>query len=260
MSVPVGQAAPARGGDGANLRPEPAPPELVEVLRSGLPGLAEEIYTAVRTTVPDYAVADGGPPSPERVVREIMRTYMARFADPAEPLDGLLELLHSFGRKEVTGNRSLESLHAAIHIAFDTSWHRITEVCVRNKVSGADLARVAEFQMAFMDQIIEPIVEAYLDQSLKAPVDLVHSRRLLMQGLSARPVASRGAVEHLAAKLGWNVPETATPVAVRRGTRWRPAAERSDVPRPGCSCPARSTRPGARCSARRSTAGPSRSA
>ncbi|MBB6398224.1 hypothetical protein BKA00_005138 [Actinomadura coerulea] len=229
MSLPVGQSVPARGGDGAIARPEPAPPELVEVLRSGLPGLAEEIYTAVRATVPDFAVADGGPPSPERVVREAMRSYVARFADPAEPLDGLLELLHSFGRKEVTGNRSLESLHAAIHIAFDTSWHRITEVCVRNKVSGADLARVAEFQMAFMDQIIDPIVEAYLDQGRNAPVDLVHSRRLLMRSLSTRPVASRETVDHLAGRLGWNVPETATPVAVRRGTRWRPAAARSDV-------------------------------
>ncbi|GAA2266193.1 PucR family transcriptional regulator [Actinomadura luteofluorescens] len=229
MSLPVGQPAPAFRREGAIVRPEPAPPELVEVLRSALPGLAEEIYTAVRATVPDYAVADGGPPTPERVLREAMRSYMARFADPAEPLDGLLELLHSFGRKEVTGNRSLESLHAAIHIAFDTSWHRITEVCVRNKVSGADLARVAEFQMAFMDQIIDPIVEAYLDQGLKAPVDLVHSRRLLMRGLSTRPVASREVIEHLAAGLGWNVPETATPVVVRRGTRWRPAAARRDV-------------------------------
>ncbi|WP_141580081.1 CdaR family transcriptional regulator [Actinomadura sp. WMMA1423] len=229
MSVPVGQTAPGSGREGANAHLEPAPPELVEVLRSGLPGLAEEIYTAVRATVPDYAVEDGAQPSPERVVRETMRTYMARFADPEEPLDGLLELLHSFGRKEVTGNRSLESLHAAIHIAFDTSWHRITEVCVRNQVSGADLARVAEFQMAFMDQIIEPIVEAYLGQTLKAPVDLVHSRRLLMRALSTRPAASREVLEHLAAKLGWHVPETATPVAVRRGTRWRPAAARRDV-------------------------------
>ncbi|NDU77700.1 hypothetical protein GWI34_34585 [Actinomadura sp. DSM 109109] len=60
--------------------------------------------------------------------------------------------------------------------------------------------------MAFMDQIIGSVADAQLDHGLKAPVDLVHSRRLLMRALSTHPVASRDVVGRLAARLGWRVP------------------------------------------------------
>ena len=61
-------------------------PQLAKALRAGLPGLAEEIYAEINASVPDYAIADPGPPSIPDIVKEALTVFVARAADPAVPL------------------------------------------------------------------------------------------------------------------------------------------------------------------------------
>ncbi|GAA0958434.1 helix-turn-helix domain-containing protein [Actinocorallia libanotica] len=206
----------------------PPSPQLAEALRTGLPGLAEEIYAEINASVPDYAVADPSPPAIPVVVNEIFTVFVARIADPAVSMEGLAALLRALGRKELRSGRSLDSLHTAFRVAFRTSWHRIAEVCARHRFSGDVLAELAECHMAYMDELIGPAVQGYLEVDRRPQAERARLRRRLLHGL-AEGGEDGGALAELADRAGWPLPTTATPVAVRPGARWLRAAGTGDV-------------------------------
>ena len=203
-------------------------PQLSEVLRAGLPGLAEEIYAEINASIPDYTIADPSPPAIPDVVNEALTVFVARIADPAVPPDRLIGLLRALGRKELNGGRSLDSLHTAIRIAFRTSWHRIAEVCTRHRFSGEALAELAEHHMAYMDELIDPVVQGYLEADRRPQEEPAQLRRRLLRRLAEGGGGSDGVAE-LGDRAGWPVPAAATPVAVRHGARWLRAAGAGDV-------------------------------
>ncbi|ROO85900.1 PucR-like helix-turn-helix protein [Actinocorallia herbida] len=206
----------------------PPSPQLAEALRAGLPGLAKEIYAEIDASVPDYAIADPSPPAIAVVVNEALAVFVARVADPAVPLDRLTELLRALGRKESDGGRSLDSLHTAFRVAFRTSWHRIAEVCTRHRYSGDVLAELAEHHMAYMDELIGPVVQGYLEADPKPQEERAQLRRRLLHRL-AEGGGRSGGVAELADRAGWPLPAAATPVAVPPGAVWPRAAVTADV-------------------------------
>lgn len=191
-------------------------PQLAEVLRDGIPGLAEEIYSEVDAALSDYAVADPGPPSIPEILNEAFTVFVARVADPEAPGDRLAALLRALGRREMHRGRSLDSLHTAIRIAFRTCWHRIAEVCTRHRFSGDVLAELAELHMAYMDELISLVVEGYLEADHRPGEEQARLRRRLLHRLAEGRGGSDGVAE-LAERAGWPLPDTATPVAVRSG-------------------------------------------
>lgn len=215
------------------MRREPAnglspSPELAAILRAGQPGLAEEICHEIRSTIPEYEIPDEHPPALLTVVEEALSAFVDRVENPAAAQDKLFELLGMLARKERAAKRSLDSLHAAVRLAFKVAWHRTSEICASHNVSGTDLADLAELQLAFMDEVTRPVVERYLATDAEPPGHSEEQRRRLLRTLAERPQAS-AAIAELAEGVGWNVPMTATPVAVRPGARWLHCVGDSDV-------------------------------
>ncbi|WP_344456137.1 helix-turn-helix domain-containing protein [Actinocorallia aurantiaca] len=209
-------------------RGRPTSQQLAEALRAGLPGLAEAIYAEINASVPDYAIADPDPPAISDIVNEALTGFVTRVADPAVPQDRLIGLLRALGRKELNSGRSLDSLHTAIRIAFRTSWHRIAEVCTRHRFSGDVLAELAERHMAYMDELIDPVVQGYLEAGSRPREEPARLRRRLLHRL-AEGGGDSGGVAELADRAGWPLPAAATPVAVRPGAGRPRAAGTGDV-------------------------------
>ncbi|GAB2831784.1 PucR family transcriptional regulator [Actinocorallia aurea] len=197
-------------------------------MQAGIPGLAEEIYAEIDASVPDYAFADASPPAIAVVVNEALAFFVARVADPAVPMDRLTGLLQALGRRELDSGRSLDALHTAFRIAFRTSWHRIAEVCTRHRFSGDVLAELAEYHMAYMDELIGPVVHGYLEADPRPQEERAQLRRRLLHRLAEGGGASGGVAE-LAERADWPLPAVATPVAVAPGARWPHAAGTGDV-------------------------------
>ncbi|MEO3784689.1 helix-turn-helix domain-containing protein [Actinocorallia sp. B10E7] len=188
----------------------------------------EEIYAEIDASIPDYAIADSSPPAIPVVVREAFTVFMARIAGPAVPTDRLVGLLRALGRRELNSGRSLDPLHTAFHIAFRASWQRIAEVCTRHRFSGDVLAELAECHMVYMDELIGPVVQGYLEAERRPQEERAQLRRRLLHRL-AEGGGGSGDVAELADRAGWPLPAVATPVAVRPGARWPRAAMAGDV-------------------------------
>lgn len=202
--------------------------QLAEALRAGLPKLVEEVCAEIGTSIPEYAIEDPGPAAMPAVLTEVFTTLAARIADPQVTLDGLIGLLRSLGRKEQHRGRSLDSAHTAIRIAFRTSWQRIAEVCALHGFSGNVVAGFAECHMAYMDELIGPVVQGYHEADGCAPAEPARLRRRLLRRLAEKG-REPGGIAELADQAGWPVPAAATPVAVRPGARWLPTTGVGDV-------------------------------
>lgn len=196
------------------------PEDLADALRSGLTGLTEEICTEISTTIPDYQTPDNAPPAPETVVGYGLSAFVERISDPEAPDDKLAELFRMLGRKEAMSGRSLDSLHAAIRLAFRIAWHRTAEVCAQHRFSGQLVARLADLQLSYMDEVTGLSAEAYLGATAEPPAELAKLRRELLHTLVEQPRPPRATITELAEHVGWHVPEEATPVVVPPGTTW----------------------------------------
>ncbi|WP_433153290.1 helix-turn-helix domain-containing protein [Actinomadura nitritigenes] len=204
-------------------------PGLAEVLRSRPPKLCEEVCAAVRAAVPAYASADRTSPSACRIVQEAIQAFFVRATGLSQPLDGLDGLLRLFGEQEGGAGRSLDTVQAAIVVAFRTSWRRLVEVCARHQVTGQDVAWLAEVHFAHRDRVITQVVKGYLRSDGRAVQERAALRRRLLRGLVDRPPAAPAALADLAVRSGWSLPAEATPVAVPPGTRWSRDAAHGDV-------------------------------
>jgi hypothetical protein len=154
------------------------------------------------------------------VVRYGLSAFVERISDPQAPDDKLAELFQRVGRKEVAGDRSLDSLHAAIRVAFRIAWRRTAEVCAQHRLSGQLVARLADLQLSYMDEVTRLSAEAYLAAAAQPPAELAKLRREMLHTLVEQPRPPRATINELAERIGWHVPKEATPVVVPPGTTW----------------------------------------
>src|SRR3954449_5967148 len=139
------------------------PPRLRDVLRPGLPALAEEIMAAIAEAVPEYDRPMRG--AFGRGVRTGVEQALAQFVDllgapEAAPRGGVYRAL---GRGEHRQGRTLDALQAAYRIGARVAWRRLSRVAARAGASVEAQHDFAEAIFAYIDQLAAESVEGYAD-------------------------------------------------------------------------------------------------
>src|SRR3954469_25495332 len=134
---------------------ERLPPQLADALRPGLPGLAEEIITAIGAEVPEYARPLEGPFG--RGLRAGVERALGRFVetlgDPAADAGETREIYVGLGRGEMRAGRSLDALLSAYRLGARIAGERCVEVGQAAGHSPATLYRLASAIFSYIDRI-----------------------------------------------------------------------------------------------------------
>jgi hypothetical protein len=202
------------------------PRRLGDVLRPGLPALADEIIAAIAEAVPEYDRPMRGEFG--RGIRTGVEQALTEFVDligaeQAAPRGGVYRAL---GRGEHRGGRSLDALQAAYRIGARVAWRRSGEAAARAGIEAADQRRLAEAIFAFIDQLAGESVAGYAAAQARVAGEAERRRTRLVQGLvGGEP---RAALDAAAAEAGWPLPRVLAVVvcdgAERVAARLGPAA------------------------------------
>jgi PucR-like helix-turn-helix protein len=220
------RATVSRGNGSATL-----PRELATILKSAIPGLATEIYAEIAAGVPEFSVPGAQPLQPltEQVIQQSIVTFVNRVADPHASTDELAAALRELGRKAVERGRSLDAVQAALRVAGRIAWRRTADVCARHDVAVGTVARLAEAELDFMDELSTMLVDIIQEAASPPLAEFTEVRRRLLRAILQRPRLPDTVLTDLAQQAGWNVPAEATPVALPAGARWTRAIGDGDV-------------------------------
>ena len=216
-------------------QPNVLPPTLAAVLRPELPSLADEIITAIRDKIPEYARPIDGPYGQlmRTGVEQALTSFVDLVADPATSRadrDGVARML---GQHEAEEGRSLDSLQAAYRVGAQVAWHRAMEVGRAAELSSSVMSTLADAVFAYMNDLATLSFEGYREVKAHTVEEQHAARRRLLQLILDRdnPVPLR-ALADLAETACWPLPEKVIAVAVTP----RPAA-----PAPAPEIPADNT-------------------
>src|SRR5215210_22958 len=103
------------------------PPQVAEVLRPELPGLADEIVAELSHGVPDYAQPLEGPfgKALRSGVEEALGRFTSMVESPHADRDQGREVYLNLGRGEMRAGRSLDALLAAYRLGARVAWRRL---------------------------------------------------------------------------------------------------------------------------------------
>jgi hypothetical protein len=206
------------------------PARLGEILRPGLPVLADEIIAAIAVAVPEYdrpLRGDFG-----RGIRTGVEQALSEFVDllgspDAAPRGGVYRAL---GRGEHHEGRSLDALQAAYRTGARVAWRRSGEAAAAAGISADDQRRLAEAIFAYIDQLAAESVAGYAAAQARVAGEAERRRRRLIDALvEGQPQA---AVEAASEEAGWPLPRTlavvVTDSAERVAARLGPSAIAAD--------------------------------
>jgi len=199
------------------------PPEIVPVLRPGVPDLADEIIETIRRHLPPYARPLEG--AFGQALRAGVERSLTDFLDEVEgerrePGEEERDVYSGLGRGEAREGRSMEYLLAAYRIGARVAWRRTAE---RGRAHGFDadtLALLAEAFFAYIDQLSARSAEGYAEEQSAIAGEAARLRRRLVALLVQRPPVEPAAIEAAARDAGWQLPATLAAVV------WRDASER----------------------------------
>src|SRR4051794_1340041 len=163
------------------------PPRLRDVLRPGLPALAEEIMAAIAEAVPEYDRPMRG--AFGRGVRTGVEQALAQFVDllgapEAAPRGGVYRAL---GRGEHRQGRTLDALQAAYRTGARVAWRRSGEAAARAGIGADDQRRLAEAIFAYIDQLAGESVAGYASAQARVAGEAERRRRRLVAPLGEGP-------------------------------------------------------------------------
>ncbi|QEC46215.1 PucR family transcriptional regulator [Baekduia soli] len=192
------------------------PSDLADALRPVLPGLAEEIISAIGREVPDYARPLEGPFGRAlRVgVERALRRFVEDLVDPSAEDDDAREIYVTLGRGEMRAGRSLDALLSAYRLGARIAWERCVQA---GQAAGHDpetLYRLASAIFSYIDRISAESVEGYADEQSTALAERQRRRRALVR-LLARDDAGAEEVRDLAQLAVWPRPATVAGLVVR---------------------------------------------
>jgi hypothetical protein len=195
---------------------------MAALLRPRLGDLAKEICAEIHRAVPEYDPPGETPfrSALESAVEQSLTTFVDRIVDPSAPLDRLAEVCRTLGQSEAYRHRSLNSLQSAYRTAFRIVSRRSTRFCARHEFPSEIVARLAEAQLEYMDELLGLSVEGYLEVGAQSPAELDKLRRQLLGLIFQRPQVPLRAITELAERANWPLPAEVTAVAVRPGLRW----------------------------------------
>jgi hypothetical protein len=196
---------------------EPLPSELADALRPGLPGLAEEIITAIGREVPEYRRPLEGPFG--RGLRGGVERALGRFVealvDPAAVDDGgTREIYVELGRGEMRSGRSMDALLSAYRLGARIAWERCVEAGQAAGFAPETLYELASRIFSYIDRISAESVEGYAAEQSATLAERQRRRRALVR-LLARDDAGAEEVRDLAQLAVWPRPATVAALVTR---------------------------------------------
>lgn len=205
---------PRRHTAGHGLR---LPAETVARMRSDLPGVADEVVTAIIAEVPSYEGALSGPMGEN--IRNAVQLALGGFlslatgrrgADPRTPAAPAVEGAYQLGRGEARSGRSTDALLAAYRIGARVSWRRLSTSALDSGLEPDTLVGFAELVFAYIDELSAASAAGHADEL--ATTGRVRQRlleRVAHHLLTGSPAAT---VEQAATRADWEPPGTLTAV------------------------------------------------
>jgi hypothetical protein len=187
------------------------PRRLGDVLRPGLPALADEIIAAIAEAVPEYDRPLRG--NFGRGIRTGVEQALAQFVDllgapEAAPRGGVYRAL---GRGEHRQGRTLDALQAAYRTGARVAWRRSGEAAARAGIGADDQRRLAEAIFAYIDQLAAESVAGYASAQARVAGEAERRRRRLVAALiEGQPEA---ALEAAGQDAGWPLPRLVAVIA-----------------------------------------------
>jgi hypothetical protein len=184
------------------------PPEAADVLRPGLPGLADEIIEAIAAEVPDYARAMSG--TFGQMVRLGVEVALGRFmdvvADPGADLKRTRDTYVNLGRGEFHAGRSLDALLAAYRVGARVAWRRFVDVGTAGGLEPEAIYSLGEAIFAYIDEISAESADGYAEEQSAAAGESQRRRRRLVRLLAQDPPADPEAIRTAALAAAWQLP------------------------------------------------------
>jgi hypothetical protein len=210
---------------------EALPPEVAEVLRPELPGLADEIVDELSHGVPDYARPLEGPfgQALRHGVEEALGRFTTIVADPRADRDAGREVYVNLGRGEMRAGRSLDALLAAYRLGARVAWRRLAAAGERAGLPPRTLYALAEAIFAYIDELSGDSIEGYAREQAAAAGAVQRNRQRLAALLVQEPPPDPATVEAAAADAGWRLPRALSALVVEAGEE-APATEGGGAP------------------------------
>jgi hypothetical protein len=193
------------------------PRHLIATMRSQLPSLTDEIITALRQELPEYARPMDGPygEALRTGVCQALSSFVDLLADPAAPRDKRDEVFRLLGRYEAYEGRSLDTLQAAFRIGSRLAWRRVSKIGRQGNLSSSVMSQLADGVLGYTHELATLSVEGYHAARARSGEAREQWRRRLLALLVEIPPVPRRAITDLADLAGWRMPEEVTPVAVQ---------------------------------------------
>ncbi len=208
------------------------PPDAAEVLRPGLPAVADEIIAAIAEDVPDYARAMSG--AFGKQVRLGVEIALGRFidavADPVADLRRARETYVNLGRGEFHAGRSLDALLAAYRVGARVAWRRFVEAGTAGGLEPDAIYSLGEAIFAYIDEISAESADGYAEEQSAAAGESQRRRRRLVRLLAEDPPAAEEAIRTAARAAAWPLPRRVAAIVAAEGAAATPAATGEPVP------------------------------
>jgi hypothetical protein len=189
------------------------PAEVAALLRPTVPGVVEDIVTAVRAEVVEYDQPLEGEFG--RLMREGATAALQQFVellgrDAELPDSGVYEAI---GRAEFRAGRTLDALQSAYRVGARVAWRAAAER-VEASLDARMLVGLAEAIFAYIDRLADASVSGYArEQSVRE--GSAQTRRHALVELLVQPGAGDPvAVERAAEQAGWPLPAALAVVAL----------------------------------------------
>ena len=191
------------------------PPQVIEVMRAELPGVAEQVVAAVISEVPSYADPFRGRMGRniETAVHLALDGFLDLSANPTS-LDGdprveqVREAAYALGRGEARSGRTMDALAAAYRVGARTAWRDLSAAAVRGGLPAETMALFAETVFAYIDELSDASVSGHADEL--ASTGRVRQRRLERLVVKLLDGAPEADLEAAAERAGWAPPRTLT--------------------------------------------------
>ncbi len=187
------------------------PPRLATSLRPALPGLAEDIISAIGHEVPVYARPLEGPFG-VGISRGVQRA-LERFVDAIEggeasaPVgaDARAGIYEELGRGEQRAGRSLDALLSAYRLGARLAWERFVVTAEASEEEPRTLYALAAAIFSYIDTISAESVDGFTQEQSRSAGERARRRRTLVRAL-AREDADPEAITELARVADWAMP------------------------------------------------------
>ncbi|MEY9993579.1 hypothetical protein ABIE67_005611 [Streptomyces sp. V4I8] len=197
-------------------RPASMPPELVELLRARLEGVADEVEEEVRSRVPEYARPGDG------IYRKQLRDgvvqaltlFVDHIADPCGQGESIAATYYALGRGEAMEGRGLDALQSALRIGGMHAWRALCRTAEELGLDSTVVAALGELAFRTVHEVAEAAAAGYAEAQLRSTDELERRRRRLLDLLLGEGPVAPEAVQGLAHQARWPVPRQAAVVAL----------------------------------------------